>query len=182
VTVPAHQTSDRQDKTLSAFVPPTARLAASPIQVSSPLPGPAVVGFLAGASMVRRTAFLGVGGFEARFFIGGEEELLTLDLLSAGWELSYVDDVVVHHHPSELSRDTTKRRMIVTRNHLWVTWMRYPWPWVVRSVARTAWMARNDPAARSGLWAALRSLPWALKRRRVMPMEVQRRLRQLPSA
>jgi GT2 family glycosyltransferase len=162
---------------------PTCReMAASPIAVASPLPGPALVGFLAGASMVRRSAFLEVGGFEPRFFLGGEEELLTLDLLGAGWELAYVDQIVVHHHPSEVSRDMRRRRAAIARNHLWVAWMRYPWPWIVRSVARTAWAARRDPSARAGLRAALRGLPWALKRRRAVPAEVQRRLRQLPLA
>jgi GT2 family glycosyltransferase len=154
-------------------------MAASPIRVAGPLPGPALAGFLAGASMVRRSAFLHVGGFETRFFIGGEEELLTLDLLSAGWELSYVNDVVVHHHPSEVGRDTTRRRMAITRNHLWVAWMRYPWPWAVRATARAILAAREDRAARAGVGVAVRGLPWALGRRKVVPTEVRRRLRQI---
>jgi GT2 family glycosyltransferase len=159
---------------------PTCReMSASPITVASPLPGPALLGFLAGASMVRRSAFLQVGGFEPRFFIGGEEELLTLDLLSAGWELSYVDDVVVHHHPSDVSRDVTGRRRAITRNHLWVAWMRYPWPWALRATARTCWLARMDGSTRAGLTEALRGLPWALKRRRGLNADVRRRLRQL---
>jgi GT2 family glycosyltransferase len=159
---------------------PTCReMAASPVRASVPLPGPALVGFLAGASMVRRSAFLHVGGFEQRFFIGGEEELLTLDLLSAGWELSYVDEVVVHHHPSQTGRDTARRRIAVARNHLWVAWMRYPWPWAVRSTARIALAAREDDAARAGLGAAVRGLPWALRRRKVVPARVRRRLRQV---
>jgi GT2 family glycosyltransferase len=160
--------------------PTCQEMADSPIRGAGPLPGPALVGFLAGASMIRRSAFLQVGGFEPRFFIGGEEELLTLDLLSAGWELAYVEDVVVHHHPSEASRDMSRRRATVARNHLWVAWMRYPWRWAVRSTARTAWAARRDPAKRAGLRAALPGLPWALRRRRAVPAEVQRRLRQLP--
>src|SRR5206468_925126 len=106
---------------------PTCELmAASPVRPRVALPGPALLGFLAGASMVRRSAFLQAGGFERRFFIGGEEELLTLDLLSAGWELAYVDDVVVHHEPSQAGRDTSGRRRVSIRNHLWVAWLRYP--------------------------------------------------------
>jgi GT2 family glycosyltransferase len=158
---------------------PTCRdMAASPVRASGRLPGPALVGFLAGASMVRRAALLRVGGFERRFFIGGEEELVTLDLLSAGWELSYVDEVVVHHHPSTVSRDTTRRRVTIARNHLWVAWMRYPWPWAVMTTVRALRRARTDQSARTGLAAALRALPWALGRRRVVPPSVQRRVRQ----
>ncbi|MGE3908914.1 MAG: glycosyltransferase family 2 protein [Chloroflexota bacterium] len=154
-------------------------MATSPVRASCQLPGPALVGFLAGASMVRRSAFLQVGGFERRFFIGGEEELLTLDLLSASWELSYVADVVVHHHPSDVSRDTTRRRVTLMRNHLWVAWMRYPLPWTVTATVRALWLARTEPSARAGVAEALRALPWAFKHRRVVPRDVQRRLRQV---
>jgi GT2 family glycosyltransferase len=162
------------------WLDPTCReMAESPILVDGPLPGPALLGFLAGASMVRRSAFMEVGGFEKRLFIGGEEELLTLDLLAAGWELCYFDDVVVHHHPSEVSRDTTRRRKTIARNHLWVAWMRYPWPWALRATAHSARMALVDHPSRSALGEAVRGLPWALSQRRVVPLEIQRRHRQL---
>ena len=49
-------------------------LARSPLPREPGMPGPPLLGFLAGASVVRRSAFLDVGGFEPRFFIGGEEE------------------------------------------------------------------------------------------------------------
>lgn len=154
-------------------------MAESPILVDGPLPGPALLGFLAGASMVRRSAFMEVGGFEKRLFIGGEEELLALDLLAGGWELCYFDDVVVHHHPSEVSRDTTRRRRTIARNHLWVAWMRYPWSSALRATAHAVRMALVDQPSRSALGEALRGLRWALRRRRVVPPEIQRRLRQL---
>jgi GT2 family glycosyltransferase len=157
-------------------------MAASPIQVDTPLPGPALLGFLACAVVVRRSAFLEVGGFEKRFFIGGEEELLTLDLLAAGWELCYVADVVVHHHPSDASRDPPSRQRVMVRNHLWVAWMRFPWPWALRATARAFRAAPVDQPSRAALGEALRGLPWALSRRRVVPPEIQRRLRQLNSA
>ena len=81
----------------------------------------------AGASMVRRSAFLTGGGFEARFFLGGEEELLAADLAARGHWLCYVPDLVVHHHPSPL-RDGQGRRLTAARNALWFTWLRRPWP------------------------------------------------------
>src|SRR5690606_10209266 len=56
-------------------------MASSPVTTPAALPGPAVLGFLAGGSIVRRSAFLQVGGFERRFFVGGEEELFALDLV-----------------------------------------------------------------------------------------------------
>src|SRR5271165_5075939 len=82
------------------------------------LPGYPLLGFLAGASVIRRSAFLEVGGFESRFFIGGEEELLALDLATRGWSLRYVPELVVHHHPSP-NRDAASRRWHLLRNALW---------------------------------------------------------------
>jgi len=161
-------------------VDPTCDLmAASPIRPRVRLPGPALLGFLAGASMVRRSAFLEAGGFERRFFIGGEEELLTLDLLSAGWELAYVDAVVVHHEPSQAGRDNSGRRRVSMRNHLWVAWLRYPLHWALPATANTVCAARTDLIARAALFETLRSVPWALAHRRVVPRDVQRRLREL---
>jgi GT2 family glycosyltransferase len=162
---------------------PTCRvMGASSIRSEVALPGPALLGFLAGASMIRRAAFLEAGGFERRFFLGGEEELLALDLVSAGWELSYVDEVVIHHHPSQTSRDTAGRRRATMRNHLWVAWMRHPPLWALAATARAAWKARRDETARRALVEALRGVSWALARRRVVPPIVQRRLRQLTVA
>ncbi len=44
----------------------------SPLPTEAGMPGRPLLGFLAGASVVRRAAFLEAGGFEPRFFIGGE--------------------------------------------------------------------------------------------------------------
>jgi GT2 family glycosyltransferase len=58
------------------------------------------LGFLAGASVVRRSAFLAVSGFEPRFFFGGEEAMVVAELAAAGWALAYVNEVVIYHYPS----------------------------------------------------------------------------------
>src|SRR4051794_32357037 len=80
--------------------PSCAMMAASPLPTRADLPGPSVLGFLACGAVVRRSAFLEAGGFEARFGVGGEEELLAMDLAAAGWGLAYCKDVVAHHHPT----------------------------------------------------------------------------------
>src|SRR5581483_12008916 len=103
---------------------PASRLMAiSPLSATPGLPGRPILGFLCAASMVRRAAFLAAGGFEPRFFLGGEEELLALDLAAAGWALAYIDDIVVHHHPSP-RRDAGRRAHLLLRNALWCAWMR----------------------------------------------------------
>src|SRR5581483_5401490 len=55
-------TEDRLDPTCAA-------MAASPLPAPPGLPGAAILGFLAGASVVRRAAVLAAGGFEPRFFL-----------------------------------------------------------------------------------------------------------------
>src|SRR3954467_15611794 len=80
--------------------PIVAELRDSPVPGPDWLPGPALGSFLAGASVVRREAFEQVGGFAERLWLGGEEELLATDLVSAGWELCYLPDLVVHHRAS----------------------------------------------------------------------------------
>ncbi len=61
---------------------------------------PRVLGFLAGASAIRRDAFLEAGGFASRVIIGGEEAWLAAELAAREWWLCYMEDLVVYHYPS----------------------------------------------------------------------------------
>src|SRR3712207_2015639 len=107
------------------------------------------------------------------------EELLALDMMTHGWGLAYVPEVVSHHHPSTKSRDHARRRQIQARNQLWTAWLRRPLHRAVAITARMARRGRTDADARAGLVEALHSLPWALARRRVIPQHVERRVRTL---
>ena len=60
--------------------PICAVMAAAPLGRDPDLPGPSILGFLACAVVVRRSAFLDVGGFDDVVFFGGEEERVALDL------------------------------------------------------------------------------------------------------
>jgi GT2 family glycosyltransferase len=153
-------------------------LAHSPLTREFGMPGPPLLGFLAGASVVRRSAFLAVGGFEPRFFLGGEEELLAADLAACNWWLCYVADLVVHHHPSPL-RDPPGRRSTMARNALWFAWLRRPLPIALRKTLQLAWHEPWNRDTWRALAEGLRGLPWALRRRRVLPPEVERGLRLL---
>ncbi len=158
--------------------PTCAEMAASPLPSEPDLPGPPVLGFLACASVVRRSAYLDIGGFDPRFIIGAEEELLAADLASAGWGLAYIEDVVTHHHPSTV-RDARSRRRLMIRNSLWFAWLRRP---TASAVRRTIGLLRTFPRdadARAGFFEAVRGMPWALRRRRVVPPHVESRLRML---
>jgi GT2 family glycosyltransferase len=150
----------------------------SPLPVEPGMPGPRLLGFLAGASVVRRSAFLEVGGFRKDLFIGGEEELLATDLAARGWWLCYVPELVVHHHPSSV-RDARTRRRHLIRNALWFAWMRRPLPSALRRTLRMAWSEPWDRVALESFAAALAGLPRVLRERRVVPREVERGLRLL---
>lgn len=173
--------------TAKVFVGPEQRedaicdvLARSPLPRTPEMPGVPILGFLAGASVVRRSAFLNVGGFEPRFFIGGEEELLAADLAAEGSWLCYVPELVVYHHPSE-RRDPHGRRWTMVRNALWFAWLRRPWPGALRTTLRLLREAPSGRVALRGLTEALYGLSWVLKERRVLPADVERGLRLLES-
>jgi GT2 family glycosyltransferase len=161
--------------------PIVAELRDSPVPGPDWLPGPALGSFLAGASVVRRDAFRAVGGFSSRLWLGGEEELLATDLLTAGWEICYHADLVVHHAASPV-RDRTRRRRDGLRNTLWFTWLRRP---IGPALRRTAFLAASAPRDRiSALawWDALRGLPWVVTHRRRRPPAVETRLAPLDAA
>ncbi|MDX6333680.1 MAG: hypothetical protein QOG05_1020, partial [Streptosporangiaceae bacterium] len=99
-------------------------MAASPLP-SDGLPGPRVMGFLGCGAVVRREAYLEVGGFSRLLFIGGEEQLLAYDLAAAGWAACYLPDIVAYHHPSA-SRQPATRRSPDARTRARVAWLRRP--------------------------------------------------------
>jgi GT2 family glycosyltransferase len=153
-------------------------LRSSPVPAPPGLPGPALGSFLAGASVLRRDAFLACGGFSPRLRLGGEEELLAVDLATAGWELCYLESLTVHHEASPM-RDPTVRRRAGLRNTLWFTWLRRPVPAAVR---RTVTLALTVPRDRTSLRAfadAVRGAPWVLAERRRVPATVEARLASL---
>ncbi|WP_239166171.1 glycosyltransferase family 2 protein [Actinoplanes italicus] len=161
--------------------PIVAELRESPVPAPDWLPGPALGSFLAGASVVRRDAFEAAGGFSERLWLGGEEELLATDLIAAGWELCYLDDLTVHHRASKV-RDSTHRRRVGLRNTLWFTWLRRP---LGPAVRRTMFLARTVPRDRTSLLGAVdavRGLGWLLVDRRPRPAVVEARLGRLDEA
>jgi GT2 family glycosyltransferase len=153
-------------------------MALSPLPPAADLPGPAVLGFIACGAVVRRAAFLEVGGFDVRLGVGGEEELLSLDLAARGWGLAYVEEVIAHHHPSP-SRDPSARRRVQVRNALWSAWLRRPLGGAARQTAHLAALAMHQPGVWSGMRLALLGLPWVLRERRPVPRELEAALRTL---
>ena len=158
--------------------PICAELARSPLPGDPGLPGHPLLGFMAGASVIRRDAFLDAGGFEPRFFIGGEEELLALDLAARGWSLRYIPELTVHHYPSA-HRDVTARRSYLLRNALWSTWLRRPLTSALRRSIKLVRCSPRDRASLMGCLDAVLGLPWIIRKRRVVPAWMERDLRLL---
>ena len=153
----------------------------SPVRGAPWLPGPALGSFLAGASVLRRDAFLEVGGFSERLWLGGEEELMAGDLAAAGWELCYLSELTVHHQASR-TRDPHRRRRNGIRNTLWTIWLRRPLrPALRRTLYLLATLPRDRVTAQ-GLGEALRGIPWVLRHRRVLPPHAEARFAALEEA
>jgi GT2 family glycosyltransferase len=131
-----------------------------------------ITGFAACGAIVRRTAFLQTGGFELRLGVGGEEQLVALQLLRRGWQMVYLDHIIARHDPSP-ARDRTRRQVQEVRNALWSAWLRRPassaWNLTWR-LLRASWA--NWPRLK-GLLEAMRGLPWVLRQRDPIPAWVE---------
>jgi N-acetylglucosaminyl-diphospho-decaprenol L-rhamnosyltransferase len=153
----------------------------SPLEGNRSQPGKPVLGFLACASVMRRDAFLSVGGFRSELGIGGEEQLLAVDLVAAGWQLAYVDELLVHHYPSP-RRNGRTREVVLARNALWFSWLRRPLRNVLTHTLSALVQATTDGTKRAALAQAVRGLPWVLRDRHLLPRGVEQDLRRLEHA
>jgi GT2 family glycosyltransferase len=104
--------------------PISAEMAQSPLRDRHGIPGAVLLGFMAGAVVVRVAAYQQVGGYDPMSFIGGEEETVAVKLAKRGWQLRYVPTVVVHHQPSVANAPYL--RAYGLRNTLWTAWMHRP--------------------------------------------------------
>ncbi len=150
--------------------PTCATMARSPLAPADDQPGHPLLSFVACGVVVRRSAFLAAGGFTERLAVGGEEELLSWDLAAAGWLLSYVPEVVAHHHPT---RHRPGRRESLTRNALWTAWLRRPAGVAARRSAVNVARAPRDRATDRVDAGARAGVPWVLRARRVSPPHVE---------
>ncbi|MDY7087596.1 MAG: glycosyltransferase [Actinomycetota bacterium] len=153
--------------------PVSAAMAAAPLGTPAGGAGPSIMGFLACSIIVRREAFLAVGGFEPRLFVYGEEALLAMDLAAAGHELAYDSSLVVRHLPQPSGRDDGVRARVEARNRVLTAMLRRPWDVVAREFG-AGWRADRRGAA-----DALRQAGWAWRHRRPLPPAVERDLRRL---
>ncbi|WP_338860503.1 glycosyltransferase family 2 protein [Mycetohabitans rhizoxinica] len=153
----------------------------SPIVPPCALPGPPILGLLAGATAFRTDAFLAAGGYHPRLFIGGEEAVLALDLASAGWSLVYVPQLTVCHYPSPV-RDAGRRRSLLARNAVWAAWLRLPAGAALQRTLQLAPRVWREGGGVTGWWQTLRGLRWVFSERRVIPPHVDQMRRCVEAA
>jgi N-acetylglucosaminyl-diphospho-decaprenol L-rhamnosyltransferase len=153
--------------------PISAAMASAPLGVPPDGPGPYVLGFLACAAVVRRSAFTTVGGFAPELLVYGEEALLAMDLAAAGWQLTYTPSLTVRHLPCPDGRDATARHRLEMRNRLLTALLRRPVGEISRTLA-AAWRADRRAVA-----DAVRLVSWAVRHRRPVPPAVERDLLRL---
>jgi GT2 family glycosyltransferase len=135
-------------------------------------PYSAHLSFLEGVSIVRREAFLAVGGFDPRLLVGGPEEHLAADLLADGWELRYVPSVNARHVPDHAAPSPLVRRLGL-RNTLWFAWGRRPPAAALRWSVHVVRSSPVNAATLLGIVDALRELPRVLRERRRLPPAVE---------
>ncbi|HET9173737.1 MAG TPA: glycosyltransferase [Candidatus Saccharimonadales bacterium] len=153
------------------------QMADSPLPNDVHIPGSVLLSFMGGASIARKTAWQDVGGYERRFFIGGEEEHTAWQLAKKGWEMRYVPEVVVHHYPSNNNADNIRHYGI--RNTLWTAWLHRP----LRSALAWTWhIIRSTPKNRillQGLIMTIPGIPWVLAHRQPFTPELEHKIQLL---
>jgi GT2 family glycosyltransferase len=101
--------------------------------------------FAGAACVVRAATFLGVDGFDPRFFYSMEESDLSWRLLDAGWSIWYSADLKVFHPRTAPSRHP-RYAVLTARNRLWMAWRSLPAPllagyvitWTIAATVRGA--------------------------------------------
>jgi GT2 family glycosyltransferase len=148
-------------------------------QCGDPVPDsetpPHTVSFASGAALVvRREAWEAAGGFEPAYFMYGEDLDLALRLRLAGWGIGVVPAARIEHDYEFTKGDY--KWFHLERNRWWTILGAYPAPLLILLAPALALfeLALLAVAARGGwLWpklraqaAVVRTLPWALRRRR----------------
>lgn len=158
------------------------QLATSPLGRRPDSPGPSILGFMACAAMVRRSAFKSAGGFSEILHFRGEEQLLAIDMASLGWQLCYCPTLVALHQPSQVRDPTAAQQARVLRNDVLTAWLRRPLPHCVKTTGNLIAAARTDREHGRALVEALARFPTAVSRRRRLPADVEQALSRLESA
>jgi len=152
--------------------PASLLMARSPL-ASHGLPGRAILGFMAGACVMRRDLFVLMGGYRREFFVGGEEALMAFDLAAARWLMLYCPELLVTHRPS-VAREPVVRRWQLARNRIWVAWLRLSFSSALRETLAGLAMLARCGCLIEGARHTWRDGAFARAERRPVPFRVER--------
>jgi GT2 family glycosyltransferase len=143
--------------------PISMEMSESPLVDRVGVPGVPILGFMAGAVVVRVAAFTQVGGYDIRYFMGGEEETIAFPLAQAGWQLRYVPEVGAVHEPSQANASSLRAHAL--RNTIVNAWLHRR---AGSALRWTAFQLADSPKNRDfarGLAMTVRALPWIVRER-----------------
>jgi GT2 family glycosyltransferase len=144
--------------------------------------------FFGYAFLVRRSAYLRIGGFNERFQYYYDENEFCLRLRDAGYRVIYDPTLRVIHHQDPRGRDRTRSSRLQTRNAILTAMMHFPaWavaPWSAKLLRQHLVMTRSLGKADWGglVWVfreSVAAIPYAWRRRRPMRMATIRESRSL---
>lgn len=115
-------------------------------------PSREVATFVGCGSLLRRAAVEQVGYFAEDFVGMGEEEDLSLRLLSAGYRIVALPRILVYHAESPANRSWTQIRYRTHRNAVLRELLRCPAPWLPYFTLRT-WLSQSRYNLKNGYWS-----------------------------
>jgi GT2 family glycosyltransferase len=144
---------------------------------------PAFIGF---AHLLRREAFLRLGGYRESLVFYGEEKDFCVRALEAGQRVVYLPDAVVGHVPDPGGRSATRYVRFVIRNDCLYSLYNEPWPLVAVGLPIRLWRYRRmagsdaEPGGLRWILGELRkSLPDVRRDRRAVSWATIREWRRL---
>ena len=144
----------------------------------------AYIGF---AHLLRRDAFVHLGGYRENLVFYGEEKDYCIRVLAAGMRVVYLPGALVGHLPDPAGRSATRYVRFVIRNDCLYSLYNEPWPMVAVSLPLRFWRYRRMKAqtgAESGgvrwiLGELRRELPDVWRHRRPVSWATVREWRRL---
>jgi GT2 family glycosyltransferase len=105
-----------------------------------------VSSFIGFAHLLRRDAFLRLGGYRENFVFYGEEKDFCLRMLNAGLRVVYLPHALVGHLPDPAGRSATRYLRFVTRNEFLHSFYNEPWAVVAVGLPLRLWRYRKMAA------------------------------------
>jgi cellulose synthase/poly-beta-1,6-N-acetylglucosamine synthase-like glycosyltransferase len=130
-----------------------------------------VAAFIGFAHLLRREAFLRLGGYRASLGFYGEEKDFCIRVLDAGMRVVYLPDALVGHVPDPGGRSVTRYLRFVIRNDCLYSLFNEPWPLVAVGLPVRLWRYRRMAAGRDAEPGGIR---WILSELMRLLPEVRR--------